>query len=88
LRRAPLGLVVEPSGATLVVEFDAGNVARIGADGERSVVVSGLAKPYALDRAADGTFFVVEAGELHRPTGRLRRVAPDGSVTTLRLVPG
>ena len=86
--RAPLGLVVEPGGSALVVEHDAGTVARIGAAGERSVVVSGLAQPYALDRAPDGTLFVVEAGDLHRPTGRLRRVAPDGSVETLRLVPG
>jgi streptogramin lyase len=85
--RAPVGLTLEPSGVAVVAEFDAGTVLRISPSGERSVVASGLVKPYAVDRGPDGTLFVVEAGELHRPTGRLRRVAPDGSVTTLRLVP-
>ena len=86
--RAPLGLVLEPSGAALVVEFDAGTVLRVDATGSRNVVASGLVKPYAVDRAAGGTLYVVESGDDRRASGRLRRVEADGSVSTLRLVPG
>jgi hypothetical protein len=56
--------------------------------GRTSVVAVGLVKPYALDRAADGTVWVVESGDLRTPTGRIARVGADGAVTRLRLVPG
>jgi hypothetical protein len=53
-----------------------------------SIVTEELRKPYALARAADGSIYVVEDGELDRPSGGLARVAADSSVTRLRLVPG
>jgi sugar lactone lactonase YvrE len=83
--KTPLGLAAEPSGSLLVVEFDPGSVVRVDASGGLSTVARGLAKPYGLTRAGDGTLYVTEAGEVARATGSLRRVAPDGTVTTIRL---
>jgi hypothetical protein len=40
-----------------------------------------------LTQSADGSFYVVESGDLGRPSGRIVRVAGDGSITRLRLVP-
>jgi hypothetical protein len=80
----PLALVEEPSGALLVAEYRAGKVTRVTAVG-RTTVASGLRNPYALARTLDGTVYVVEAGSPARPSGRVKRVAPDGTVQQLRL---
>jgi streptogramin lyase/molybdenum-dependent DNA-binding transcriptional regulator ModE len=79
--RAPLGLVVEPSGSALVLEYDTGRLLRVRRNGTRSTVARGLVKPYALARARNGTVYVSEAGSLGRPSGAIRRVAPNGRVT-------
>ena len=86
--RNVLGIELEPDGTLLAVEFDTGRLLRIDAAGRTSVVAVRLVKPYALDRAADGTVWVVETGELRTPTGRIARVGADGAVARLRLVPG
>jgi serine/threonine protein kinase, bacterial len=81
----PLGLALEQSGSMLVVDFDAGALIRVMPDGARSVVARGLRKPYALTRANDGTVYVVESGDLSRPSGALKRVSPEGAVAPIVL---
>jgi sugar lactone lactonase YvrE len=82
--RNPLGAIEAADGNVYVVEFDSGRLLRVG-DGR--VVTDSLRKPYALTQSADGSFYVVESGDLGRPSGRIVRVAGDGSITRLRLVP-
>ena len=84
--KTPLGLLAEPSGSLLAIEFDSGRVVRVSAAGDVTTFARGLSKPYALTRAHDGTVYVTEAGDVARASGALRRVAPDGTVTTIRLI--
>jgi sugar lactone lactonase YvrE len=86
--KTPLGLVAEPSGSLLAVGFDSGSIVRVSASGNITTVARGLVKPYALTRVRDGTVYVTEAGKVAQASGALRRVAPDGTVTTIRLVRG
>ena len=81
---SPLGAIETTDGAVLVVEFDSGRLLRIG-DGR--VLARGLRKPYALTQAPNGSIYVVESGDLGRASGAIARVAEDGRVTRLRLVP-
>jgi hypothetical protein len=83
--QTPMGLALEPSGSLLLIEFDARRVVRVSPSGAQTTVAGGFRTPYALARAGDGTVYVTEAGELSRATGSLRRIAPDGTVTTVRL---
>jgi hypothetical protein len=80
----PLGAVEAADGDLLVVEFDSGRLLRVS-DGR--VLTQALRKPYALTQSADGAVYVVESGELGRPSGGIARVAADGSIVRLRLVP-
>jgi glucose/arabinose dehydrogenase len=61
--RTPMGLVLEPSGAALVLEFDSHSLSRIAMNGSRKTLATGLSSPYALARAADGPVYVVETGK-------------------------
>jgi sugar lactone lactonase YvrE len=83
--KTPLGLAAEPSGSLLAVEFDSGTLVRVSPTGRRAVFARGLVKPYALTRARDGSVYVTEAGDVATASGGLRRVAPDGTVTTIPL---
>jgi streptogramin lyase len=83
--QTPMGLALEPSGSLLLIEFDARRVVRVSPSGAQTTVAGGFRTPYALARAGDGTVYVTEAGELSRATGSLHRIAPDGTVTTVRL---
>jgi streptogramin lyase len=83
--RTPLGMVVEPSGSIVVAEYAAGTLTRIAPDGKQATVASGFDKPYSLARASDGTIYVVEAGQLGSPSGRLERVSPSGVVSRVKL---
>jgi sugar lactone lactonase YvrE len=82
--RNPLGAIETSDGALVAVEYDTGRLLKLG-DGR--VVASGLHKPYALTQSPDGTIYVVESGDLGRPSGAIARVAGDRTVTRLRLVP-
>jgi hypothetical protein len=82
--RNPLGMIESADGTLLVAEFDAGRLLRIG-DGR--VLAHGLRKPYALTETAGGSIYVVESGDAGRPSGGIARVAGDGTVVRLRLVP-
>jgi hypothetical protein len=84
----PLGAIDDGAGGVLVVEFGPGRLLDVRSDGTREVVTASLRKPYALTRAGDGAVYVVEDGDLERPSGGIARVTPDGTVTRLRLVPG
>jgi hypothetical protein len=80
----PLGAIEAADRAVLVVEFDSGRLLRMG-DGR--VVTQSLRKPYALTQGAGGSVYVVEGGDLGRPSGGIARVAGDGAVVRLQLVP-
>jgi sugar lactone lactonase YvrE len=84
--RTPVGMIAESGSAFLVLEFDAGALTRVDESGRTTTVATGFDKPYALARAPDGTVYVVQVGELFPPTGRIRRVAPDGTVSTVTLI--
>jgi hypothetical protein len=83
--KSPMAIAAEPSGSLLVVEFDTGSVLRVTLAGALTTVASGLDKPYGLTRTADGTLYVTEAGEVTRATGRVARIAADGTLSRLRL---
>jgi streptogramin lyase len=80
-----LGLAAEPAGTLLTVEYRSGRLLRVDPSGAVAVAARGLHTPYALARAANGTVFVTEAGQVPRPTGGIRRVLPDGRSSLLRL---
>jgi glucose/arabinose dehydrogenase len=80
----PLGAIEAADGNTLVVEYDAGRLVRIGGG---SPLTQSLRKPYALTQSPNGALFVVESGDLGRPSGQIARVTGDGSVDRLALVP-
>jgi streptogramin lyase len=84
--RAPVGMVAGPGGTFLVLELEAGALTSVDASGRTSSVVTGLDKPYALTRAADGMVYVIQVGDSSPPTGRIERVASDGSVAGLPLI--
>ena len=50
-----------------------------------AVVARGLRIPYALARAGEGTFYVVETGDVTRATGGVVRVGRNGTLERLRL---
>jgi hypothetical protein len=83
--RTPLGMIVDASGAILVLEYGAGTLVRIGLAGSRTTIAAGFRKPYSLSLGRDGDVYVVEAGDLGTASGALKRVAPDGRVTRVRL---
>jgi NHL repeat len=85
--RDPMGLVLEPGGTVVAIEFRSGRLLRIAAGMPPAPVARELRAPYALARARTGRFYVVETGDVARATGRLARVDPDGTVTRLRLHP-
>jgi sugar lactone lactonase YvrE len=85
--RNPLGLALAPDGSLIVAEYSAGTVLRIDASGQSVQVAAGFDRPYAIAIAGDATIYVVESGELSRPSGQLRRIRPGGAVETIRLRP-
>jgi hypothetical protein len=71
-----VGVALVPIGGFLVTEFEGESVRRVGADGIISTAVSDVAGSGAIAALPDGDFVVAEYG-------RVRRVAPDGTVSTL-----
>jgi streptogramin lyase len=85
--RTPLGLALAPDGSLVVAEYAAGTVLRVDTSGQTTQLAAGFEQPYALAVAADGTIYVIEAGQLTRATGTLRRIRPGSAVETIQLRP-
>jgi len=76
----PDGIAVGPDGTIYVCDSRANRVVHLSATGERIGFIGPVFDtPYALAVAPDGGVYVVETSAL----GRVRHVAPDGTVTTL-----
>jgi hypothetical protein len=81
--RAPLALAADGDDL-LTAEYAAGTILRLSRAGPIQPLAAGLTRPYALAVAGDA-IYVVEAGDLRRPTGAIKRVLRDGGVQPLRL---
>jgi streptogramin lyase len=94
--RAPGGLAVGRDGTLYVTEFETHRLLRVDRAGNASVVAgtgvrgstgdggpatrARLFLPSDVDAASDGTLYIVESGA----AGRIRRVDPSGTISTLR----
>lgn len=76
----PYGIDVAPDGTIYVIEGKEQRVVRLS---PRGVLLGFLGprffNPYDVEVTADGVAYVLQAG----PTGHIRRIAPDGTVTTI-----
>jgi sugar lactone lactonase YvrE len=76
----PDGFDVAADGSVYVVDEQTDRVVHLSASGSRiGVVGPAFATPYDVEAAPGGVTYVLEAG----PAGRIRRVAADGTVTTV-----
>ena len=86
----PAQVLDTQDGALLVAERGTRNrILRVDSTAAAFTVTTfarSLSKPNALTRARGGAVYVMEAGDVARASGALRRVATDGSVTTIRLI--
>ena len=76
----PYGIDVAPDGTVYVIDGKAGRVARLTASGTAlGSLGPSFVNPYDVEVGADGVVFLLQAG----PRGYVRRIAPDGSATTI-----
>lgn len=76
----PDGIDIGPAGTMSVVDSRARRIVRLSASGARIGFFGPVfALPYDVEATADGGAYLLEAG----PLGRLRRLAPNGTVTTI-----
>jgi len=76
----PYGMDVAPDGTVYVIEGATNRVVHLSASGARiGYVGPAFAIPYDLEAAPGGVVYLLQSG----PTGYIRRIAPDGSVTTV-----
>ena len=74
----PYGAAREVSGTVVVAEAGSGSLLRIDAEGQSSIVATGLARPCGVAAAQDGSLYVSELGE-----GRVSKIHVDGTVSTI-----
>lgn len=74
----PYGVTPEASGTVVVAEAGTGALLRIDAEGQSSLVATGLARPCGVVAASDGSLYVSELGE-----GRVSKVNASGTVSTV-----
>src|SRR5262245_1319426 len=76
----PYGIDVAPDGTVYVIEGKEQRVVRLGAAGPRlGFLGPKFFNPYDVEVTADGVAYLLQAG----PAGHVRRIAPDGTVTTI-----
>jgi len=81
----PRGIDVAADGTVYVVESASGSVVRLSAAGARLGNLGlPFLLPYDLQVAPGGVVYLLESG----PTGYIRRIAPNGAVTTVSRRPG
>jgi streptogramin lyase len=77
---SPRGIDVAADGTALVIDSRLGRIVRLSAAGARlGLLGPAFAVPYDLQAAPGGVTYLLEAG----PIGWIRRVAADGTVTTV-----
>jgi sugar lactone lactonase YvrE len=76
----PYGIDVAPDGTVFVIDGKLQRVVRLSATGAMlGPLGPAFAVPYDVEVASDGVAFLLQAG----PIGHLRRIAPDGTFTTV-----
>jgi sugar lactone lactonase YvrE len=76
----PYGMDVAPDGTVYVIEGKEQRVARLTAMGTRLASLGPrFFNPYDVEVTTDGVAYLLQAG----PAGRVRRIAPNGAVTTI-----
>jgi streptogramin lyase len=76
----PYGLDVASDGTAYVIEGSVNRVVHLSVSGARlGFLGPAFAIPYDVEVAAGGIVYLLQAG----PTGYVRRISPDGSVTTI-----
>jgi hypothetical protein len=82
--RAPLALAGDGRGGLVAADYATGVVFYLSRDGQTRPLASRLVRPYAVAVRGDVTY-IVEAGDLARATGAIKRIAADGTVSPLPL---
>jgi DNA-binding beta-propeller fold protein YncE len=76
----PYGMDVAPNGTVYVIDGKAGRVQRLAPSGAQlGFLGPSFFNPYDVEVRSDGVAYLLQAG----PTGYVRRIAADGSVTTV-----
>jgi NHL repeat-containing protein len=76
----PYGIDVAPNGAVFVIEGTTNRVVRLSPSGSRlGFLGPAFTVPYDVEAGPGGAAYLLQAG----PTGYVRRIAADGSVTTV-----
>ena len=76
----PYGIDVTPDGTVYVIEGTTNRVVRLGLSGARlGFLGTGFSNAYDVEAGPDGVAYLLQAGS----PGRIRRIASDGSVTTV-----
>ena len=76
----PLGMDIGGDGSIYVVDGKASRLLHLSPSGDRIGFVGPVFRtPYDVEAAPDGAVYLLEAG----PSGRIKRIAPNGTVTTI-----
>jgi streptogramin lyase len=76
----PYGIDVTPDGTVYVIEGTTNRVVRLAPSGARfGFLGPGFSTAYDVEASPEGVAYLLQAG----PSGRIRRIASDGSVTTV-----